>query len=207
MAGLDQRMRAALQRLEHEARLWREEPIRRVAVRNKLVRPIRTRQFQHFGELSFVDRPAWLYGADHIAIGDQVVVLRGGWLSVEKMAWGRSDPVVRIGDRVGIRTGCTISSGESIIIEDDVGMGGNVTLVDTKHKWLPNDPNVLHAPVDTAPIRVGAGTWLADRATIAAGAEIGVQCAIGPNTVVSSTIPDYSIVMGNPGRVVGSTRV
>lgn len=205
MARLDERMRQALRRLEQELELWRTEPIRRVAVRNSLLRPVRQRQFQSFGELSFVDRPVWLYGAGHIAIGDQVIILRGAWLSVEKMAWNQEDAVVRIGNRVGIRTGCTISSGESIIIEDDVGMGGNVTLVDTKHKWLPDDPNVLHAPVETAPIRVGAGTWLADRATIAAGADIGIQCAIGPNAVVSSTIPDYSIVMGNPGRVVGST--
>lgn len=199
-------MRTVLRRLEHEAALWREEPIRRVEVRNRLLRPVRRRQFGSFGALSFIDRPAWLYGTEHISVGDLVIILRGAWLSVERMAWESTEPVIQIGDRVAARTGCTMSAAESIVIENDVGMAGNVTIVDSKHTWHPGDLNVLHAPVKSAPIRVGAGTWLADRATVAAGADIGVQCAIGPNTVVSSTVADYSIVIGNPGRVVGSTR-
>lgn len=206
MGFVDSRMRAALQRLEREAARWREEPIYRVAARNKLLHARRVRQFHSFGEASLVDRPTWLYGARHIAIGDHVIVLRGAWLAVERPAWGRADPALRLGDRVGIRTGCTISATQSIVVENDVGMGANVSVIDSKHAWLPDDINVLHGPVESAPIRIGAGTWLADRATVAAGADIGVQCAIGPNTVVSSTIPDYSIVLGNPGRVVGSTR-
>jgi acetyltransferase-like isoleucine patch superfamily enzyme len=198
--------RSVLQRLETEYSLWRHEPIRRVAVRNKVLRPLRTRQFAAFGPRSFIDRPAWLYGTSHISIGAGVIVLEGAWLAVEKPAWHREEPVLVIGDRVAIRTGCTISAADSIVIEAHVGMGGGVTIIDSKHSWAEGNPNVLDGPIDTAPIRIGQGTWLADRVTVAAGADIGMECAIGPNSVVSSMVPDYSIVMGNPGRVVGSTR-
>jgi len=171
------------------------------------MRPVRVAQFGSFGALSIVQRPMWLYGAQHISIGDNVIILRGSWLAVERRAWDRDEPTLRIGNRVAIRTNCTMSASESIVIEDDVGMGGYVTVIDSKHTWLPGNPNVLAAPVEAAPVRIGKGTWLADRAAVAAGADIGEQCAIGPNTVVSSKVPDFSIVLGNPGRVVGSTRV
>jgi acetyltransferase-like isoleucine patch superfamily enzyme len=176
-------------------------------VRNRLIRPLRIRQFAAFGHHSFVDRPAWLYGTHHISIGQGVIVLEGSWLAVEKVAWTRPGPVLHIGDRVGIRTGCTISAAESIFIESDVSMGGGVTIIDSKHTWATGKPNILDGPIESSPIRIGRGTWIADRVTVAAGADIGEQCAIGPNSVVSSQIPDFSLVLGNPGRVVGSTRI
>ena len=85
-------------------------------------------------------------------------------------------------------------------------MGANVTIVDSKHTWSSGHPNPLFSPLDTAPVRVGRGTWLADKVTVTAGSEIGEQCLIGANSTVRGTIPDYSIVIGNPGSIVGSTR-
>jgi acetyltransferase-like isoleucine patch superfamily enzyme len=206
MLRLSQELRSALKRLEHEIAVWREEPLKMVTVRNNLLRPLRARQFYSFGQHSLIDRPIWLYGSRSISVGDQVIILRGAWLSVERVAWGKPAPVFKIGTGVGIRTGFTASAAESIEIEDHVGMGGNVTVVDSKHTWSGGHPNPNFNPVDSAPVRIGRGSWLADRVTVAAGSDIGEQCAIGSNTTVSGKVPDFSIVLGNPGRVVGSTR-
>lgn len=195
-----------LRRLESEYWLWRTEPIKRVAVRNRLIHPLRVRRFASFGADSFIDRPQWLYGTQKISVGAGVIILEGSWLAVERVAWEQPGPVLTIGDRVAIRVSCCISAANSVTIEDDVGMGGYVTVIDSKHTWGDESPNPLYGPIDSAPIRIGRGTWLADRVTIAAGADIGEQCAIGPNSVVTSKVADFSIVVGNPGRVVGSTR-
>jgi len=200
-------MRRFIKRLETEAAMWREEPMRRVAVRNRFLRPLRQRQFYAFGEYSILDRPIWLYGPKHISVGAFVVILRGGWLAVERVAWKEEPPVLDIRDGVGIRVGCTVSAAKSILIEEHVGMGANVTVIDSKHTWVTGRAGPLHNPIESSPVRIGPGTWLADRATVAAGADIGEQCAIGPNSSVSGRIPDFSIVLGNPGRIVGSTRV
>jgi len=178
----------------------------RVAVRNRAIHPVRTRQFHAFGAHSILDRPMWLYGTRQISIGARVVILRGCWLAVEQIAMDRPAPVLDIQDQVGIRPGCTISAAESIVIEEDVGMGAYVTVIDSRHTWRGGHRNPLFNPIETAPVRIGPGTWLADRATVAAGADIGEQCAIGPNTVVSGKVPDFSLVLGNPGRVMGTTR-
>jgi acetyltransferase-like isoleucine patch superfamily enzyme len=206
MPSLTQGLRSALRRLEHEAAAWREEPMRRVAVRNDLIRPLRNHQFHAFGPHSIVDRPMWLYGARQISIGKAVIILRGGWLAVERVAWSKPAPVLDIRDAVAVRVGCTISAADAILIEEHVGMGANVTVIDSKHTWSAGHINPMHNPIETAPVRIGRGSWLADRVTVAAGSDIGEQCAIGPNSTVSGRIPDFAVVLGNPGRIVGSTR-
>jgi acetyltransferase-like isoleucine patch superfamily enzyme len=163
-------------------------------------------QFHAFGADSIVDRPMWLYAPWKISVGYQVIVLRDGWLAVERGAWDAPEPALRIGDHVAIRNGVTISCATSIVIEDHVGMGAGVTVIDSRHTWSSGHPNPMHSPVEVAPVRIGRGTWIADRATIAAGAEIGEQCMIGPGSVVSGPVGDHAVVLGNPGRVVGSTR-
>jgi acetyltransferase-like isoleucine patch superfamily enzyme len=200
------RLVSALRRLEQDAAQWREEPMKRIAIRNKPLRPLRVRQFQYFGENSLIDRPMWLYGAKHISIGAHVTVLRGAWLAVERSAWDQPGPALQIGDRTGIRGACTISASSSVVIEEDVGMGGGITIVDSRHTWSSGHPNAFYSPSESAPIRIGRGTWLADRASVVAGAQIGEQCLIGANTLVGGNVPDFSIVIGVPGRVVGSTR-
>lgn len=206
MPGLNGELRRVLRRLEREAAAWSERPFARVKARNKLLEPLRRYQFHSFGANSVIDRPIWLLGTHRIAIGANVTVMRHGWLAVERPGWKRDAPVLELGDHVGIRTGCTLSAAESIRVEDHVGMGAYVTIIDSQHTWREGDPNPLNGRLKTAPVRIGRGTWLADRATVAAGADIGEQCAIGPNTTVTGKVPDYSIVLGNPGRVVGSTR-
>src|SRR3954452_22424619 len=128
---LNQRLLSIARRVEAEAALWREEPIHRVAMRNKFLRPLRARQFHSFGPKSFIDRPAWLYGTRHIAIGDGVMFLPGAWLAVERPAWDHARPTLEIRDGSGARMGCTISAVESIIIEEGVGMGAYVTVIDS----------------------------------------------------------------------------
>jgi acetyltransferase-like isoleucine patch superfamily enzyme len=206
MARVDQALRSTLQRLEHEAALWRAEPLKRVAARNKLIRPLRVRRFFAFGPDSLIDRPVWLYGTRQMSVGAGVIILRGAWLAVERVAWSEPGPILDIRDGVALRVGCTISAAESVLIEEDVSMGAGATVIDSRHTWEGEYRNSLYNSVASAPVRVGRGTWVADRATVAAGSDIGEQCAIGPNSTVSGKVPDFSIVLGNPGRVVGSTR-
>jgi len=186
--------------------MWREEPLKRVAVKNRFLRPLRVRQFHSFGAQSLIDHPAWLYGTHHISIGQQVIILRGAWLSVERTAWDKPDPALTIEDGVGIRNGCTISAAESIVIEQHVAMAGYVSLIDSKHTWDAGHPNPIWNPLETAPIRIGPSTFIGERVTVTAGTDIGERCFIGANATVSGKIPDHSIVLGNPGRIVGSTR-
>lgn len=53
------------------------------------------------------------------------------------------------------------------------------------------------------PVRVGEGTWVGTHAVILA--DVGRFCIIGAGAVVTKPIPDCSIAVGVPARVVGRT--
>lgn len=184
-----------------------EEPLVRASLVGRVVEPYRRLRFGEFGRRSMVLRPTWLYGTRWMALGEGVLVMPGAWLAVERVAWTGSDPVLRIGDRVGMRANCTLSAAVSIVIEDDVVLGGSVTVVDSDHTWRNGHPNVLYNPLDTDPVRIGRGTWVGDHATILRGSEIGELCVIGANSVVRGAIPDRSIAVGVPARVIGTNDV
>ncbi len=178
------------------------EPMAPIALRAKLLRPWRKRRFAAFGAASVVHKPLAIYAPWQMSLGDYVLILHGAWLSVEKPAWSTPGPTLRIGNHVGVRPYCTISAAESITIEDHVILSAYSTVIDCNHTQVPGVDNVLWTPLTTAPVRVGAGSWIGERTAVLSGADIGRHCIIGANSVVTGTIPDYSVAVGAPARVI-----
>jgi acetyltransferase-like isoleucine patch superfamily enzyme len=191
--------------LQRALRNLLDEPAHRAQLRGRVMRPHRLRRFHSFGAHSLIDRPVWLAGEDRIAVGERVMILRGAWLAVTQEGRSRPAPVLEIGDGVACRPGCTISASESVVIGAEVVMARDCTVIDSDHTVGRSD-NVLYNPPVSAPIRIGRGTWLGDRVSVLRGSTIGDFCVIGANSVVRGSIPDYSVAVGAPARVVGSTR-
>ena len=187
------------------AKKFEEEPAARIVWRNQLIRPWRVSRFYHFGRRSVIDRPIAIYGAHHIYVGDEVGIGPGCTIMVERAAWSKPAPTLKIGNRVVIRASTHISASESIEIEDHVCFGAWCTVIDSNHVFNPSVGHIQEGTVTTTPVRIGAGTWIADRVAILPGASIGKGCFIGSNSVVNKPIPDYSVALGFPARVVGST--
>jgi serine acetyltransferase len=177
--------------------------MRRVEFRAHITRPYWRARFHSFGDGAIVHRPAGVFGPGQMSIGAHTLILGGCHLSVESLAWSRPAPVLKIGDRVGIRPYCMISAAESITIEDDVIIAAFSSVIDSDHTFADGRPNVMHNRLATAPIRIGRGSWIAERVAVLRGADIGRCCIIGANSVVKGTIPDYSIAAGAPARVIG----
>ncbi len=204
-AALPEPVVRMLRRARSQANLWHQEPAYRAYVRGRLMRPYRVRQFEQFGRQSLVHKPTWLYGTHKIALGEEVVIMSGAWLSVERETWERPEPAIVIGDRSALRAWVTLSASSRIEIGEDVVFGAQCTVVDCDHTWRGGHPNVLYNPVTTEPVTIGGGTWLGDRVTVLKGARIGKRCAIGAHSVVRGEIPDGSIAAGIPAKVIGST--
>ena len=186
-------------------RSYIRRPIKRVTLRGRITRPWWRRRFHEFGDGSILHRPDWVFGPHLMAVGSNVLIFHGAWLSVERPAWGATEPVIRIGSGVGIRPYCTISAAESIVIEDHVVLSAFSTVVDSDHTFVKGEPSIMRGPLATSPIRIGRGTWIGERVAILRGSDIGERCIIGANSVVRGRIPDNSIAVGAPARVVGTT--
>ena len=55
-------------------------------------------------------------------------------------------------------------------------------------------------------VSIGAYTFVGTGSIIMPGARIGRGCVVGAGAVVRGIIPDYSIVAGSPGDIIGDTR-
>ena len=114
----------------------------------------------------------------------------------------RIETVVRIGDRCLIGRGTAIVGHLAIDIGDDVYTGMNVYITDQNHGYEDlNLPIGVQTPSEK-PVTIGPGSWIGSGAVILPGARIGAHVVVGANSVVRGEIPDYSVVVGVPGRVV-----
>ena len=55
--------------------------------------------------------------------------------------------------------------------------------------------------LDKGPISIGENTWIGENVCVI-GSSIGKHCVIGSNSVVLSNIPDYSVAVGSPAKVI-----
>lgn len=191
----------------HPARLVADfvaHPMNAISLRSRITRPYWSHRLGALGEGTILHKPTWVYGAHKIAIGSHCLILHGAWLSVGHRAWKHPGPALRIGDRVALRPSCVISVTEEVTIEDDVVIAAFTSIIDSDHTFAAGRPNVMHNPLTAAPIRIGRGTWIGERVAVLKGATIGRCCIIGANSVVRGDIPDYSIAVGAPAKVVGT---
>lgn len=56
-----------------------------------------------------------------------------------------------------------------------------------------------------APVALGKDSFIGAGAILLPGSTIGCNCIIGAGAVVKGQVPDYSIVAGNPAKVIGKT--
>lgn len=199
------RIRTRLEPLRYRLFVLRERPYFRHRALGFVKAPYWRWRFARFGDGSVLIRPRVLQGAHKIEIGEDCFIYHDAWLSAEPDTWERPGPALVLGRGVLIRTDVTISAAASVIIEDHVTMAGGVTIIDSDHTHDGPGDAVAFNPLIAEPIRIGRGTWIAERVTVLRGADIGERCIIGAGSVVRGVIPDGSIAVGAPARVVGQT--
>lgn len=100
--------------------------------------------------------------------------------------------------RSGANIGLTLICGDRIEIGYDVQIGRNVTIRDNNGGHYIS----LQGYKISKPVIIGNHVWLCESCTIMQGVKIGDGAIIGAHAVVTSNVPAYSLVAGNPAKVV-----
>lgn len=160
--------------------------------------------------------PREIENPERIAIGRDVKlgpgsVLRartegpGSWLAHpegEHLAQ-RFDGRITIGDRVTATAGLQLVAHAHIIVEDEVMFAANVYVSDGLHGMARGDvPYKYQGIARIAPICIGYGSWIGQNAVIMPGVTIGRLCVVGAGSVVTRSIPDGSVAVGAPAKVI-----
>ncbi len=103
---------------------------------------------------------------------------------------------VKIGRNVYVNSNLLAMARGGIMIEDDVMIAANVSLISNNHD--PYERQVLTCK----PVIVKQGAWIGAGATILPGVTVGKYAIVGAASVVTHDVPNYAVVVGNPAKVI-----
>jgi len=105
-------------------------------------------------------------------------------------------PAVVIGNNVKIQNNVSVYTG--VVLEDDVFCGPSMVFTN-----VINPRSHVSRRGEYQRTLVKRGATLGANSTILCGHDIGRYALVGAGAVVTSDVPDYALVVGNPGRVAG----
>lgn len=95
---------------------------------------------------------------------------------------------------------CNFIDDGQILIGDRVMFGANVTIATVGHPVHPDYRTFMYAETVT----IKDNCWIGAGVVINPGVTIGENCVIGSGSVVTKDIPDNTVAVGNPCRVLRS---
>jgi putative colanic acid biosynthesis acetyltransferase WcaF len=104
---------------------------------------------------------------------------------------------LQIGNHCWIGQNCELQSMAQITLEDHVALAHEVFLATGNHDYKDST-----MPYRNEPILIKRGTWVASRVFVGPGVCVGEGCVLGAGSVVTKSVPAWSIVQGNPAVVV-----
>lgn len=108
---------------------------------------------------------------------------------------------VSIGDYSGIGVDCEMNG--PVTIGRYVNMGPEVVVYTQNHAFNRIDIPMQKQGYDNVrPVVIGDDVWIGRRVIILPGVKIGEGCVIGAGAIVAKDIPPYSVVVGNPAKIV-----
>ena len=161
------------------------------------------KEFNSFGANSLLGKKMKFRGLEYVNVGKKTSIGDGGVLTCYKVV---NDPVLVIGNNVSIGDDSHITCSNKMIIEDNVLIGKKVTITDNSHGEsgellsciAPKDRNIY----SKGSVIIRNNVWIGDKASIMPGVVIGKNSIIGANSVVTKDIPENSIAVGVPARII-----
>lgn len=103
---------------------------------------------------------------------------------------------IQIPARTSIGEGLYIGHLGRVIIHPDAKLGKNINIATGVTIGMENRGKRKGVPV------IGDNCWIGTNAVIVGNVKIGTDVLVAPLTYVNFDVPDHSVVIGNPGRII-----
>jgi acetyltransferase-like isoleucine patch superfamily enzyme len=138
----------------------------------------------------------------------------GGDSNIEaSLAFEKANAQIRIGSRTHVGSGTLLAAAHLIEIGDDVLVAFDVLITDHNshslcfaerrsdvREWIRERKDWAHVPM--VPVKISNKAWIGARAIILKGVTVGEGAVVGAGSVVTRDVPDWTIVAGNPARII-----
>ncbi|MBW1603300.1 acyltransferase [Streptomyces sp. JJ66] len=140
----------------------------------------------------------WIELGDHCVIGAEVTLTAGMMPDLDL----GPRTVLRLGDGIVLGRGSHVIAHDAVTIGDDVFFGPYCYVTSTNHSYDdPREPVGKQWP-RSAPVEIGAGSWLGHGAVVLPGASLGRNVVVAAGSVVRGKVPDHAVVAGTPAKIV-----
>lgn len=149
--------------------------------------------------------PIEIRGKRYIDFGERLTTGKG--CRLEAFSINKQKRII-FGSDVQINDYVHISSMEKVTIGNNVLMASHIYISDNSHGYYKGgnqtSPDIPPIKRDyrTAPVSIGDNVWIGEGVVIMPGVTIGKGTIIGSNSVVTKSIPNYSIAVGQPAVVI-----
>lgn len=158
---------------------------------------IRRPFFKYVGNKSYLGPEVSIIGSKRIYIGNKVRIYPGSRLETHH------------GGEISFGDGCTIGQNIHVVSDKKVlsigrntTISSNVFITNVNHNYKEIDKHIMEQDFIGKNTVIGDNCFIGYGVAIQAGTILGKQCIVGSNSVLSGKYPDYSVIVGIPGKII-----
>lgn len=132
----------------------------------------------------------------------------GRWVHIgDKNTIRAHEGSLRFGDKVVLGRDNVINCYIDVELGDSALMADWCYVCDFDHRMDDITVPIKDQGIIKSPVRIGPDTWIGVKVSVLRGTSVGRGCVLGSHAVVRGVIPDYSIAVGAPAKVVKNRKL
>lgn len=173
----------------------------KIFIKKVLLRP---RGLKSFGSNSYIAFPYSLGGKSSISIGDNFNMRKYGHIiAIEKYENKFYSPNISIGNDVYIGGNAHIHAIDEVVIEDGCVLSEFVYISDLAHGFHPDKGLIMKQELEKkGKVHIHKNVFIGLHCCILPNVTLGEHCIVGTGSVVTKSFPAYSIIAGNPAKMI-----
>ena len=158
--------------------------------------------YYKIGFNSRIINPMMVINKRYIYLGNNILIRDGARIEAYMENIKGKTPSIVIHDNVSIEQHVHIISGGGLSIGKNTTISANVFISNLNHSYSEKDVHILKQKKMLKETYIGENCFIGYGSCVLPGTILGKQCIVGANSVVRGVFPDYSVIAGNPAKLI-----
>lgn len=152
---------------------------------------------------SSIVRPFSVVSPARLSIGENVLIQRNCHFHCGGLSWSKGKGSITIGDNCWFSENNVLYGAGEIEIGNHTGTGPGVMIFSSRDDYSMQYAKLSSIVHQYAKVTIGSYVRIFSNVVIVPGVTIGDGAVIGAGSVVMKDIPEWTVAVGNPARVIG----